>query len=267
MPSSIRNAIAIALYSAGSWFKWLSDKFEVAADWAYDIPLVGHYLAAALYAVADYCYYIYTYFTDLRSGWLSLCNWLDGLWDKFGDIWDDLGDLWDYAHDYLRDKIYDALDLADDAWDKAVRAYNKARDAWNYATDWLTDRANEAWARAGNVWGTVTDWLKEKATDAYNKAVWAYEQIAPALTTKAQDIYAWVKAIPAEIAAFVAGVVADIGAVTTDIVQTLINNALAIFAAPFNLINLWFDDIQDFFNSPLDWLESKFADWFFGPEK
>jgi len=41
---------------------------------------------------------------------------------------------------------------------------------------------------------------------------------------------------------------------------------LAEIAAPINLITTWFDDIQNFFNAPLDWLESKFTDWFLGPE-
>lgn len=267
MPSSIRTAISNALYYIGSWFQSLSYRFDDAADWAYDIPFVGPYIASPLYRVADYCYYIYEYFGDLRSGWLSLCNWLDAVWDRLGDLWDDLGDLWDYAHDYLWGKIYDALDLADDAWDRAVTAYQKARDAWYYATGWLTDRANEAWARAGAVWGTVTNWLKQQAIDAWNKAVWAYEQIAAAVTAKAQEIYAWVKGIPAEIRDFVDGVVTAIGAVTTDIVQTLINTALAAIAGPFNLINLWFDDIQNFFNDPLDWLSDKFEDRFFGPKE
>lgn len=267
MPSPIRTAISNTLYYIGSWFRSLSYRFDDAADWAYGIPFVGPSIASPLYRVADYCYYIYGYFTDLRSGWLSLCNWLDAVWDNFGDLWYDLGTLFNYAHDYLRDKIYDALDIADDAWDRALIAYQKARDAWSYATGWLTDRANEAWSRAGNIWGTVTNWLKQQAIDAYNKAVWAYEQIAAAVTAQAQEIYAWVEGIVAEIRAFVDGVVADIGAVTTDIVQALINTALAAIAGPVNLINQWFDDIQNFFNSPLDWLSDKFEDWFFGPEK
>ena len=245
MPSSIRNAVSSILSSVGSWFRSLSYAFQDVADWAYDIPLVGPYIAIPLYKVADYCYYIYEYFRDLRGGWQDLCDWLDAVWDNFGNLWDEIGDLFNYAHDYLRDKIYDAIDVAEDAWGYAATAYNKARDAWVYATGYL----------------------KDLVTSAYNKAVWAYEQIAAAVTSQAQEIYAWVKSIPAEISDYVASVVAAIGAVTTDIVQTLIKTALAAIAGPINLINLWFDDIQGFFNSPFDWLESKFADWFFGPEK
>jgi len=245
MPSYIRNAISDILYSVSSWFLSLGDRFYDAGNWAHDIPAVGPYIASALYSVTQYCYNIYSRFASLRNNWLSLCNWLDAVWDRFGDIWDDLSDLWNYAQITLRNLIDDALDLADDAWDEARRAYNKARDAWNYATGYLIDLV----------------------IDAYNKAVWAYNQIAPAVTTKAQEIYAWVKGIPAEISDYIAGVVSAIGAVTVDIVQTLINTALAAIAAPVNLINLWFDDIQSFFNSPLDWLADRFENWFFGPEK
>ena len=245
MPSTIRTAISNALYYAATRFRSLGHSFLGAGNWAYNIPSVGLYIANHLYSAADYCYYIFDYFLDLRSGWLTLCNWLDTVWDRFGDIWADLGGLWDYAKITLRNLVNDALDLADDAWDKAVSAYKKARDAWDYATGYL----------------------KDLATDAYNKAVWAYNQIAAAVTAKAQEIYAWVKAIPAEIKAYVDGVVADIGAVTTDIVQTLINAALAAMAGPLNLVNLWFNDIQNFFNDPWGWLLDKFTDWFLGPEK
>jgi len=175
--------------------------------------------------------------------------------------------VFDYVFEVLSFRVNDALNAAGDALSRATTAYNLVTDVWTYATGYLKNLANEAWDRAGNVWGSVTDWLKDKAIEAYNKAVWAYEQIEAAVTAKAQEIYAWVKEVPAEIKAFVDGVVADIGAVTVDIVQTLINKALAAIAAPINLINLRFDDIQDFFNSPLDWLESKFADWFLGKEQ
>jgi len=245
MPSSIRTAISNALYYIGSWFQSLSYRFDEAADWARNIPFVGPSIASPLYKVADYCYYIYGYFTDLRTAWLNLCNWLDAVWAKFGDIWIDLGTLWNYAQITLKNLVYDALDIADDAWDKAVIAYTKARDAWNYATGWLTDLAY----------------------DAYNKAVWAYNQIAAAVTAKAQEIYAWVKTIPAEIKAFVDGVVATVKTWATGAIADAKAWILSTLAAPINLINLWFDDIQGFFNNPLGWLSDRFENWFFGPEK
>lgn len=245
MPDSIRTAVSDILNSVGNFFKSLGDRFYDAADWAYDIPAIGPYIASALYSVVQYCYNIYTLFNNLRSGWLNLCDWLDAVWAKFGDIWADLGDLWNYAQITLKNLVNDALGLAGDAWDYAVTAYNKARDAWNYATDYL----------------------KDLVTSAYNKAVWAYEQIAAAVTAKAQEIYAWVKGIPAEIKAFVDGVVATVKSWATGAIDDAKAWILSTLAAPINLINLWFDAIQGFFNDPWGWLVDKFTDWFLGPEK
>jgi len=248
-------------------FSWIRSKFY---NVAYYFSSIGNWLDARgfpwtllapyFYSVRDLCHHIGNYFYDAYLFTRTIETKLDDAWTKAKQAFD-------YAYDVLRVKVNDALNDAEDAWDKAVTAYSKARDAWNYATGWLTDRANDAWSRAGNIWGSVTDWLKQQATEAYNKAVWAYEQIEAAVTTKAQEIYAWVKAIPAEIKDYIDGVVTAIGAVTTDIVQSMIALALAAIAGPINLVNLWFDDIQSFFTSPLDWLESRFTDWFLGKEK
>lgn len=253
MLSDVFSYIRNRFYNLAYWFSsvgnWLEDQGS---------PL--KYLAPFFYSVRDLNHTIGNYFDDAYQFTRTLEDILDDAWTKAKQVFN-------YVYDVLVDKVNDALNAAGNAWDKAVDAWHLADDVWDYATGWLRDKAVDAWHRAGNVWGTVTDWLKEQAVDAYNKAVWAYEQIAAAVTAASQDIYAWVRGIPAEIAAFVNGVVADIEAVTTDIVQTLINTALAAIAGPINLINLWFDAIQDFFNDPLGWLESKFTDWFLGPEE
>ncbi|GAI14967.1 unnamed protein product, partial [marine sediment metagenome] len=191
--------------------------------------------AYALYKVADYCYDVNYVFKDLMWGWLDLCDWLDHLWDELGDLWDDLDTLWDYVYTTLKGLVNDAVAIATNALNQVIVAYDMAVDAWNYATGWLTDRANEA----------------------YNKAVWAYEQIASAVTASAQEIYAWVIGIPTEIRSFIDGVVADIKAWVETYTPIAITAALAAIAAPINLINLWFDDIQNFFNDPLGWLWNK----------
>jgi len=248
-------------------FSWIRSKFYSVA---YYFSYIGNWLDARgspWTLLSPYFYSARDLFHTIGNFFYDAYRFTRAIEDILDDAYTKAKQAFDYAYDVLRVRVNDALNAAADAWDKADDAFDRAWRAWDYARGYLRDLAWEAWDRAGNVWGSVTDWLKQQATAAYNKAVWAYEQIAAAVTAAAQDIYAWVKAIPAEIKAFVDGVVADIGAVTTDIVQTLINHALAIFAGPFNLINLWFDDIQGFFNSPLDWLGDKFSDWFFGPEK
>ena len=242
-----------------SKFLSLAYYFSYIGNWLEDHGIPWKYLAPHFYSLRDLCQHIGAFFYDAYQAARTVESLLDDAWTKAKQAFDYAYDVlrhsvndalnlaqdaWDYAYDVLRRRVNDALDLADDAFDYAYTAYKKARDAWDYAIGWLTDRANEA----------------------YNKALWAFDQIAAAVTAASQDIYAWVRAIPAEIKAFVDGVVADIGAVTTDIVQTLINTALAAIAGPINVVILWFDDIQNFFNDPWGWLESKFTDWFLGPE-
>lgn len=241
-------------------FHNLAYRFLLIANWFEDQGWPWSYLGAPFMLLYSISRDIGYFFQDAYKLTSNIEAFLDEIWSKAKQAYD-------YAYDVLRVRVNEALNDAGDAWDKAVTAYNKARDAWNYATGWLTDRANEAWSRAGAVWGTVTNYLKDKAIEAYNKAVWAYDQIGAAVTAQAQEIYAWVKSMPAEIRDYVAGVVAAIEAVTTDIVQSMIGLAMAAIAGPINLVNLWFDDIQNFFNSPLDWLESRFTDWFLGKEK
>jgi len=241
-------------------FRALANKFSDIADWFLDQGWPWYYLATPFQSLESIADRIADYFYDAYKAARTIEDILDDAWSKakqaFNYAYDVLRvrvndalnlaqDAWDYAYDVLSRRVNDALDAAGDAFDWAYTAYKKARDAWDYASGWLTDRANEA----------------------YSKAVWAFDQIAAAVTAAAQEIYAWVKAIPAEIRAFVEGVVADIGAITTDIVQSLINTAMATIAAPINLVNLWFDDIQDFFNDPWGWIFGKFTDWFLGSEK
>lgn len=253
MLSDVFSYIRGRFYSVAYYFSYIGNWLDAqGSPWKY--------LSPPFYSIRDLCTTIGGYFYDAYLFTKTIEDVLDDAWTKAKQVFN-------YVYDVLADKVNDALNAAGTAWDKAVDAWHLADDVWDYATGWLRDKAVDAWHRAGNVWDTVTDWLKETAVDAYNKAVWAYEQIAAAVTTATQDIYAWVKAIPAEISDYIAGVVTAIGAVTIDIVQTLINAALAAVAGPINLINLWFDSIQDFFNDPLGWLESKFTDWFLGPEK
>lgn len=253
MLSSVFSYIRSKFFSLAYYFSYIGNWLE-ARGWPWTL------LAPYFYSARDICQHIGAYFYDAYQAARTVESLLDDAWTKAKQAFD-------YAYDVLTDKVNDALSAAGKAWDWAYDAFSLAQKAWNYATGWLKDRANEAWSRAGEVWGTVTEWLRTQATEAYNKAVWAFDQIGLAVTAAAQDFYDWVKGIPAEIRAFVDGIIADIGAVTTDIAQTLINNALASIAGSINLVNFLFDDIQAFFNSPLDWLGSKFTDWFLGPEE
>lgn len=253
MLSDVFSYIRNRFYNLAYWFSSVGNWLE-----AQGAPL--KYLAPFFYSVRDLNHTIGNYFDDAYQFTRTIEDVLDDAWTKAKQVFN-------YVYDVLVDKVNNALNAAGDAWDYAVTAYQKAKDAWDYATDYLKDFVVDAWHRAGNVWGTVTDWLKETAVDAYNKAVWAYDQIAPVVTAAAQDIYAWVISIPAEISDFVASVVATVKPWVTSVIADTKTWILSTFAGPFNLINLWFDDIQGFFDDPIGWLTDKFTDWFLGPEK
>jgi phage-related protein len=246
--------------SIRTWWLQLALRFSQVATWLLNQGAPWSYLSPPFQTIRDICQTIAGYFNSAYSVTITIETQLADAWSKAKQVFN-------YAYDVLAVKVTDALNDAGYAWDKAVTAYTKAVNAWDYAKGWLTDRANEAWSRAGTVWGTVTNYLKDLATSAYNKAVWAYEQIAAAVTTKAQEIYAWVNGIPAAIDNFVDGVVATFNSWVTGAIADANAWILSTLAAPINLVNLWFDAIQGFFNDPLGWLLDKFGDWFFGPEK
>jgi hypothetical protein len=220
------------------WWLQLAYRFSQIAVWLLNQGAPLSWLSPPFQLVRDACQTIAGYFYSAYTVTVTIETILDDAWSKAKQVFD-------YAYDVLADWVADAWNLADNAWDKAVLAYNKARDALDYATGWL----------------------KDKAIEAYNYAVWAYNQIAPAVTAKAQEIYAWVKGIPAEIRTFVDGVVATIVPWVTGALADIHAWILSTFAGPINLINLWFDDIQNFFNDPWGWLVDKFTDWFLGPEE
>ena len=253
MLSDVFAYIRSRFYSVAYWFSSIGNWLD-AQGWPWK------YLSPPFYSLRDLCTIIGDFFYEAYKFTRTIEDILDDAWSKAKQAFD-------YAYDVLRYRVNDALNAAGDAWDKAVTAFSKAQQVWNYAYNWLTDKAIEAWYRAGNIWGTVTNWLKQQAIEAYNKAVWAYEQIAAAVTAAAQDIYAWVEGIPAEFKTFVDGVVAAFNSWVLGIIADAQAFILAILAPPFNLLNLWFDDFQNFFNDPLGWLSDRFENWFFGPEK
>jgi len=253
MLSSVFNYLRGRFYSVAYWFSSIG-------NWLDGHGTPWKYLSPYFYSVRDLFTTIGGYFYEAYTFTKSIEDVLDDAWTKAKQVFN-------YVYDVLVGRIYDALNAASHALERAIDAAHEAAAVWDYATGWLRDRANEAWARAGNVWGSVTDWLKEQAIAAYNKAVWAYEQIGAAITAAIQEIHDWGSGILAEIDTFVEGIVATIKTWAAGAIEDVQARILSIIAAPFNLVNLWFDDIQDFFNDPLSWLESKFGDWFFGKEK
>jgi len=209
--------------SALSDFGWA---LHAAGVWFYNHNLEG--VARYFYDAVD--------FIDVICGHLwNIAYTLDDWYDWISGIWEDGVTVWNYAYGWLTDRADEAWGFAQTAYSYAVDAIWMAQDALDYAYGWLTDRADEAW----------------------NKAVWAYDQISIIVTAAADDIYAWVRSIPAEISAWVLARVDEVKTWASGAIEDAKSSVLAQIAAPINLVNLWFVDIQDFFNDPAEWITAR----------
>jgi len=253
MLSDVFNWIRGKVYDVAYWF-------SVIGNWFDDRGWPFTYVAPFFYQVRDLWQLVGGYFYDAYTFTRAIEDLLDDAWTKAKQVFN-------YVYDVLVGKINDVINAASAAWNLAVDAWDLADDAWDYARGWLRDKVYEALAAAGNAWGTVTEWLRDLATDAYNMAEGIYGAIEAAVLFAIQDIVAWFENLPGELSAFFDSAFATLKTWATGAIEDARTSILATFAAPFNLINLWFDDIQSFFNSPLDWLESKVTDWFLGPEQ
>ena len=270
-------------------FQYIADLFydlyKICRDIAWEcknIPVVGN----ALY---NFFMTMREYFWDIKDWFYDVSYEVEDWWDEITTLWDDLNDLWHYAHDWLKGKINDALNTADEAWYLAVEAYNRAKDALTEIPSWILDKLTlaynlastalqtvPAWIRAGldsvnssltSLWDYAQTTVWNKAVDAWNKAADAWnhaEELFSGLNTTLKN---WTLGIIEDVKTTVLSWIEDAKTLIFTWIEDAKAAVLASIAAPINLINTWFDAIQDFFNDPLGWLWGKFTDWFLGPEK
>ena len=253
MLSSVFSYISSRFYSVAYWFSSIGNWLD-AQGWPW------RYLSPPFYSLRDLCTTIGDFFYNAYTFTRTIEDILDDAWSKAKDGWnwviDHGNDIVDFLYEaggWLLRHIADVKDVV--------------RNAITDMADWVEDHGGLIYNAIKYRLTDVADWVKGHALDIYNAIKGYLVDVAAAVTAKAQEIYAWVKSIPAEIKSFVDGIVATIKTWAAGAIDDARASILSIFAAPFNLINLWFDDIQGFFNSPLDWLGDKFSDWFFGPEK
>jgi hypothetical protein len=214
-------------------FLWFRDAL---ADFGWELWDAGAWFYNhGLSGVSRYFYNAVDFIDEICGDLWDIAYELDDWYDWISGIWSDLTTVWNYVYGLLTQRAYEAWTGAGNALDQAAAALSKATDAFNYAYGWLTDRANEAW----------------------DKAVWAYEQISVIVTAAANDIYNWVKGVPAEIRTWVTNAVNDVKTWALGKIDDAKSSVLAQIAAPINLVNLWFVDIQDFFNDPAEWITGK----------
>jgi len=235
------------------WLRWLIDDalldmlqawtnlalwFWHIADDCRDIPLVGDSLYSLFEDVGDACADIQDWTNDLRGGWNDLCDWLD-------DLFDDLHSLASHVYGWLRDLVEDAWGAAQVAYAWAVEALARADDALAAAIAEAAAALSAAMSYAESLIQDIGAWILSHSVDVYN-----------AIRGYIQDVADWFQQNVADVWAGLLGSAVE-----------LIESYMADIAAPINLVLQWFDEIQDFFTDPLEWLQERFTDWFLGREE
>lgn len=219
-----------------------------------------YHLEDIFYAV-EYKFWYVAYWLEQNTGWSGLANlfydiadFFNAAWRKCRDIgreienwWatisqtvSDLSSLWNHVYGWITDKVNEAINAASTALSRANQAINNAAAAFQKAIDEAAAALAAAKAYAETLIPDVAAWV----------------------TSHAVDIYTAIKGYLADIAVWVQTHSLDVWQAVKDHLVVAIGISLSSIAAPVNLVNTWFDAIQDFFNDPWDWLEAKFEAWF-----
>lgn len=235
----------------GDFFYWtLWDIFRDIAWEFYDAWDIFAPIGDLFLDIAGIC-------DDIGEEFFDIAAEIDSWWDEICDLWDDLNDLYDYAHYWLRNKVYDALDWAEDAWNKAVAAYNLAVNALTEIPVWVLAKLADAYDAALAIAGVIGTTVSQIIQFIRDYAVITYQTIVENIYNTFQTFNEIINNIYQTLQYISNTFITNIIGVTVDIVRDLINAALAPFDAPIKLIELWFNDIQNFFNDPLGWLWDK----------
>ncbi len=238
MPRWLQDAIRDALDDLAGVFARLALEFFHMADRCGGIPLLGGYLSAPFDYVGDRLVDAENFFFDLSVGWFDFGHWTR-------DLVDELRDVGHYARQTLTGLVHDALaDIG-------------------HASDWITELARDL----GGLVSTVATFIEGVAdTIADAMAAW-WQNVKLVVLGWIDDARAavlpWIDALKDTVLSWIE----DLETTVLGWINGAIKAVLADIAAPINLVTTWFDDIQDFFNDPLDWLRDKFTDWFLGPEQ
>lgn len=225
---------------------WLADLFDDLGDFLAKIAVtfisIGNWFKSYGYSsvLYNFFYTVGGFFVNTASKCFSIADELNNWWDIISQAVGDIGSL--------GTAISNAI-----AWVKSIPTEIKTYVSGVIDTvkTWVLTQIPD-----------ILAWVKGHALDLYNAIKGYIVDIAAWVTSHALDLYNAIKGYIAEFVFIVGNYVADIWAAIKGFVADLIASQLAIFAAPINLINTWFDDIQGFFNDPWSWLEAKFEAWF-----
>lgn len=250
---------ASLLYDVALFFEDVSERCMSAAYWFWDFPGLGG-VGDIFRSLEDFFWHIYW---ALRKAAFEVDNW----WDVIYETRDWFYDLYDYAHRTLKGLIDDAVSFATDAYNYALEALELAQKALTEIPGWLLDQLEAAYNTAINAMATIEGFIADiTQTIAGYVATWwesAKLTILDWIEAANATVLGWIEDTKMTVLSWIE----DVKTLVLGWIEDAKAAVLAQIAAPINLISYWFDDIQDFFNSPLDWLLDRFGEWFFGQEK
>jgi len=225
------------------------------------------WLARLFEDLGDLFYLLY-YYTALAGVWIEDNVGWSGLANIFYDIANFFGDQFPLCYDI-------AVEI-ESWWDEITAITTYIAALFNSIDDvvaWVKAIPDEIATWGAGLIDDVVAWVKaipdEIATWGAglidDVVVWieaTYIDIATWVTGHAADIYNAIADYITDIATWVTEHTADLWDAVQGHLVAAIGIQLALIAAPINLVNLWFNSIQGFFNDPWGWLEAQFEAWF-----
>jgi len=228
------DQIVSTLGTASGWFYSLYRDFS-------DVPLIGRVLAAPFYWLYGAFYYLAIYFSSFNA-------WVEDATSKLGRILS-LADITGYLRAWL--------DYAANAWAWVSTAVNNVLhivDAW-----WQSVKPVVlAWIQEVKYWVSVQLRELNAWLDNLQMAVDAFLDKLPALSEIIAWFGNWWGNILSLLGAWWAERLGDI----RDLFMSWAKD-MAPFWAGWQDIR---DQVFGFFNDPIEYLWSRFTDWFLGPE-
>lgn len=250
--------LAERFYDVALFFEDVSERCMSAKYWFWDFPGLGG-VGDIFEKLEDYFFYIYW---DLRQAAFAIDDW----WDLIDETRDWFYSLYDYAHTWLTDKANEAYNWATMALTWASEAWNKAAAIAGVIGDTFAEIVAFIKEHAEIIYQTINEYVTNVYQTFVENITNVYETIKNYITNVYETVNEYITNVYETVQHYYNTYITEIIGVTEDWVGDFVAAALAPFAAAINLVGYWFDDIQDFFNSPLDWLLDRFGDWFFGQE-
>ncbi len=253
------SLFASLLWDVALFFEDVSERCMSAKYWFWDFPGLG--------GVGDIFESLEDFFWDIYWALREAAFEVDDWWDEICDLWYDLNDLYDYAHIWLTGKVNEAYTWAIWAMDWAAQAWNTANAIAGVIGTTFQEIVAFIKEHAEIIYETINEYI----TNVYNTfeeyITNVYETIYETITNVYNTVQEYITNVYNTVQEYYNTYVTEIIGVAEDWVRDFVAAVLAPFAAPINLVNLWFNDIQDFFNDPFGWLWGRFTNWFLGAEK